>query len=449
MKRLFGILCGVLCVVSTLRADDKYVILISIDGFRPEFYKDPSWNMVHLRQAMAEGAYAEGVDGVFPSVTYPSHTTMVTGVKPIRHGIYYNTPIEPDSATGKWFWYYDSIKVPTLFSAAKEKGLTTASVFWPVSVGNPATYSIPEYWYLPATKGEKRNMTKALSEHAQPKGLYEELKDNAVGQLDELDFDGDYLGIDDNLARMSCYLIKKYKPAFLSLHLVTVDHFAHEQGRDGDKVRAAVAGADHALKTIMEAVEKAGIKDRTTFVVTGDHGFVDIHSSLSPNVLLKEAGLFEPYNKAKSKAYFHTAGGSAFLHLSDHKDQATVQKVVRLIDQLPASQRRMFTVKDRQALDIIGADPNAAMALAPQQGYTFNGSSNGAFIKTAAGGTHGYFPDFKEIQTGFVAFGSGIKKGTVLPNMGLVDVAPLISELLDLPMTSFDGVLYKGILSGK
>ncbi len=448
MKKLIVSLCLSAFALQSM-AQEQHVILISIDGFRPEFYKDPSWNMTHLRQAMKNGVYADGVDGVFPSVTYPSHTTMITGVKPIKHGIYYNTPIEPDSTTGKWFWQYSTIKVPTIFTAAKDKGLITASVFWPVSVGSEATYNIPEYWYLPEVKGGKRNMTKALAENAKPAGLYEEVKNNAVGQLEEIDFDGDYLGIDDNLARMSGYVIRKYKPSFLSLHLVTVDHFAHEQGRDGDKVRAAVAGVDNALKSIMEAVDKAGLTASTTFIITGDHGFVDIHTALAPNVLLANAGLFDKDHPEKRKAYFHTAGGSAFLHLTDKNDTKTLNKVIAVLNQLPATQRAMFVIKDRKALDQVGADPNAALALAPMQGYTYSGAATGAYLRAASGGTHGFFPDFKEIQTGFVAFGKGIKKGVVIPQMGLVDIAPLVTNLLQLNLPTADGTLYPGMLDKK
>src|SRR5688572_23957121 len=200
MKKLILLLTLSTFTLKSLRAQDSHVILISIDGLRPEFYKDPTWSMVNLRQGMEAGAYADGVNGVFPTVTYPSHTTMITGVKPIKHGVYYNTPPEPLEVTGKWIWDYKTIKVPTIFSAAKEKGLKTASVFWPVSLGGPADYNIPEYWYLPKTKGGKRDMMNALSEHAFPKGFFEEVQANSVGKLEEIDFDGDYLGIDDNLA---------------------------------------------------------------------------------------------------------------------------------------------------------------------------------------------------------------------------------------------------------
>jgi predicted AlkP superfamily pyrophosphatase or phosphodiesterase len=444
MKKLLS----VLAVAFSLNAfaQDSHVILISIDGLRPEFYKNPTWSMVNLRQGMKTGAYSDGVTGVFPSVTYPSHTTMITGVKPLKHGIYYNTPSEPLEVTGKWMWEYNTIKVPTIFSVAKEKGLKTASVFWPVSVGSPASYNVPEYWYLPETKGGKRNMTKALSENAFPKGLYEEIEQNATGKLEEIDFDSDYLSIDDNMSRISGYLIRKYKPSFLAVHLVAVDHFEHEQGRDGDKVRSSLAGVDRGIKAIIEATEKAGIKDKTTFIITGDHGFVDIHTAIAPNILLAQAGLYAPNNKANWKAYFHSAGGSAFLQLKDKNDTKTLEKVKQLLEKLPANQKTLFEVKDRAALDAVGSDPNVLLAIAPKHGVTVSGAATGEFLRAASGGTHGFFPDFKEIQTGFVAFGKGIKQGAVVPEMGLQDIAPLIAKLLKLDFPSADGTLYPGLL---
>jgi predicted AlkP superfamily pyrophosphatase or phosphodiesterase len=431
---------------TTAYAQESHVILISIDGLRPEFYKDASWSMVNLRQAMETGSYADGVNGVFPTVTYPSHTTMVTGVKPIKHGVYYNTPSEPLEVTGKWNWDYSKIKVPTIFSVAEQKGLKTASVFWPVSVGGPATYNIPEFWYLPETKGGKRNMIKALTDQAKPKGFYQELEQNATGKLQEIDFDGDYLSIDDNLSRMSSYIIRQYKPSFLAVHLVAVDHFEHEQGRDGDKVRAALSSVDRGIKSIIEAVEKAGIKEKTTFIVTGDHGFVNIHSAIAPNVMLAKAGLYDPAKKENWKAYFHASGGSSFLHLKDKNDTKTLEQVKLALSKLPHSQQQMFDIKDRAALDAIGADPNAALALAPKHGFTFSNAATGELIRSASGGTHGFFPDSKEIQTGFVVFGNGISKGVVIPEMGLVDIAPLIAKLLNLDFPTADGNLYPGLL---
>src|SRR5215217_6214473 len=106
----------------------------------------------------------------------------------------------------------------------------------------------------------------------------------------------------------------------------------------------------------------------------------------------------------------------------------------------------MFDVKDRAQLDAVGSDPNVALVLAPRQGFTVSNAATGNFLRTASGGTHGFYPDFKEIQTGFVAFGKGIKKGAVIPEMGLQDIAPLIAKLLNINFPSADGTLYPGLL---
>lgn len=442
---LFGLV--LICMHQFVCAQNNHVILISIDGLRPEFYKDSTWNMVNLRQGLKTGAYADGVNGVFPSVTYPSHTAMITGQKPIKHGIYYNTPVETDSITGKWYWNYKGIEVPTLFDKAKEKQLVTASVFWPVTLNGAADYVVPEYWFLPKKKGEEKDVLNALNEHSTPKGLFTEVQQHATGILSPADFNGDYYSIDDNNAAIASYLIRKYKPSLLSLHLVTVDHFEHEQGRDGDKVRAALSVVDAALLKIIEATKKAGIYKNTTFIITGDHGFVNIHNTLAPNVLLRKAGLYAPKSGDNWKAYFHSAGGGTFLHLKDKNDVATLNRVKAIIAELPAEQQKYFKIKERKELDVVGADPNAVLALAAEQGYTFSSDSNGEFIRKAKGGTHGYFPDFKEIQTGFVVFGNGIKTGTVVPEMSLTDIAPLIAQLLGLSLDkTIDGKLHTELL---
>lgn len=428
-------------------AQESHVVLISVDGLRPEFYLDAEWGMVNVRQGMKKGAYADGVRGSFPTVTYPSHTTMVSGVLPAKHGIYYNTPVEPLGITGKWFWYYKDIKVPTLWTAAKDAGLKTAGVSWPVTVGAPIDYNLPEYVILPKNKGEKRDEIKAMYEESNPKALYQEVQDNAIGKFGEFGATLDYYTSDQNKSRMAAYILKRYKPAFMAVHIALTDHFEHEQGRDGDKVRSAVAGADVAIKTIMDAAEAAGISEHTTFIITGDHGFVDIHTQFKPNVLLAQLGLYDDKNKESWKAYFQQSGGSAFLHLKNPADNATLEKVTKALAQLPAGYQKMFHVLDKDAVAKAQGDPNAALALAANQGFSFGAAATGEMLTPAKGGTHGFLPtDFKEIQTGFVAFGKGIKSGTVLPLIGQEDIAPIIANLLKLKLQT-DGVLYPGILT--
>ncbi len=122
----------------------EHVVLLSIDGLRPEMVLDASWAAPLLQQMAREGAHAGKVYGVFPSVTYPTHTTIVTGALPARHGIYYNSPFEPGGETGRWYWEASSIRVPTLWTAARAAGLTTAAVSWPVTVGADLDWNVAE-----------------------------------------------------------------------------------------------------------------------------------------------------------------------------------------------------------------------------------------------------------------------------------------------------------------
>lgn len=447
MKKLFNIIVACLLLAPATYAQEKHVVLISVDGFRPDFYMDPSWGMVNVRQGMKMGAYAQGVRGSFPTVTYPSHTTIVTGVLPAKHGIYYNTPVEPLGISGKWFWYYKDIKVPTLWTAAKDAGVTTAGVSWPVTVGAPIDYNLPEYVILPKNKGEKKDEIKALYDESNPKSLYQEVQDNAIGKFGEYGASFNLNNSDQNKARMAAYIIRRYKPGFIAIHIALTDHYEHEEGRDGDKVRSAVAGADVAIKTILDAVDEAGIKGSTTVIVTGDHGFVDIHTQFNPNVMLAGLGLYDDQHKENWKAYFQASGGSAFLHLRDPKDKSTLEKISKALADLPDGDKKLFHVLDKKQLTEAQGDPNASLAVAAYEGISFGATATGDLLTAAKGGTHGYLPtDFKDIQTGFVAFGRGIRPGVVLPLIDQEDIAPLIAHLLDLKLQT-DGVLYPGILA--
>ena len=429
-------------LVQAQNRPSQHVVLISIDGFRSDFYLDKNWPAPNLQEMADQGARAEGVTGVFPSVTYPSHTTIVTGRKPADHGIYYNAPFEPEGQTGRWYWESQKIQVPTLWDAVRKNGLKSASFIWPVSVDAPIDYNLPEFWSLEEGFGRIEPMRQKET----PKGLLAELEREVLGKLNERTFNGDFLNREDRIGEMAGYVLETYKPNLITLHLIATDHFQHVEGRDGPMVRKSLAATDRAIGKIREAAERAGILEQTTLIITGDHGFVNIHTSISPNVWLVEAGLMENQaNRGQWRAAFHTSGASAFLHLKDPNDQEAVEQVKNVLENLPESQKKLFRVLDREQLRLAGADPNAALALAPIRGVSFSPSSQGSVLKPAKGGTHGFFPDFDEIETGFIAFGAGIQGGVEIQEMGLVDVAAVVDYLLNLGMDLPESTLYSGI----
>lgn len=423
----------------------KYVVLITVDGFRPEFYLDSTYGMFTVRELMKKGIAAKGVNPVFPSVTYPDHTTMVSGVTPAKHGIVYNTPFEPEGSTGKWYWDYSLIKVPTIWTAMHDAGLKTACVRWPVTVNAPIDYRIPEYWNH-KDKSDSRPYTAAATH---PQTLWQEVQDSATGHINAIDLmtDNDELISDESMARITSYLIRRYKPNFTAVHLASTDHYEHEYGRESYMVRAAVAGADRSIKSIIEGINRANIQDSTVVIVLGDHGFEDIYRSFNPNYLLKQNGLITDIKKGAWKAQFHTQGGSAFLHLKNAGDKATLQKVTSILQNLPDSVKRYFAIVEKEKLQSVGGDPAAALALTGLNGTTLGASAKElttTFDKTK--GTHGYFPDHQQIRTGLVAFGPGLQSGVVINEMNMTDVAPLILHLTGLQLPGMDGKLHKELV---
>jgi len=422
-------------------APAKHVIMVTIDGFRPEFYLDSTYGMPTVRELMKNGVASQGLNPVFPSVTYPDHTTMVTGVAPAKHGIYYNTPFEAEGATGKWYWDYRLIKAKTLWEAVHQAGMKTACVRWPVTYNAPIDYRIPEYWNY-KDMSDAREYTAAAT---QPASLWKEVQDNATGVLEaeDMNANNEELILDENVARIAGYIIKKYTPNFMGIHLACTDHYEHENGREHYMVKASVAGADRAIKTLLESIRRAKIEDSTVIIILGDHGFENIYRNFNPNFILKQAGLEDDPKNGKWKAQFHTSGGSAFLQLKDKNDKATLTKVQSLLSQLPDSLKSYFRIVNKEELSKIGADPSVPLALTGLSGTSF-GSKTDKIIEPfkRVKGTHGYFPDHKEIRTGFVAFGPGLNKGIVVPQMNMVDIAPVVIKLMGLNLPGTDGKLY-------
>lgn len=428
----------------------RHVVLISIDGLRPDMYLDKSWPTPNLQALMQQGVYADHLKSVFPAYTYPSHAAMVTGALPARSGICYNQPI---GSKGEWHWYNNAIKVPTIWQALKKAGLSTASVEWPPSVTDDITYDVPEIWDI---KSPEDRIT-AARKYATP-GLIEEIELNATGKLDSNTMNEGYFSLDENAGRAAGYIFKKYQPYLLAVHFACVDGMQHEYGREGDSVRLAVASVDRAIGDVLEAIRRSSIRESTTVIVVGDHGFSTMHTVFRPNILIK--GL---------PVKFIAAGGSAFLYpigtLTGGGTGPLLHIVKQRLDSLPKEQREQFRFVERGELDKMGADSAAIFALAATPGLVFSGAIAPAASVNAGpgtaiqqntqlgvfasvkGGHHGYDPDLPDMYTGFISAGAGIRKGAKIHELCVTDISPLIARLLGIAFPTPDGKLVPGILS--
>ncbi|HZY37574.1 MAG TPA: ectonucleotide pyrophosphatase/phosphodiesterase [Mucilaginibacter sp.] len=451
MKRIFAITVFLLSHLVANAQIVKYLILISIDGMHPDMYLDKSWPASNLQQLTRNGTFADHMVSVFPAYTYPSHTAMLTGALPARSKIVFNQPIGDKS--GNWNWYAKYIKVPTIWQALHKARMKTAAVMWPGTVGADIDYNLSEIW----DNDHPDDRATEVRKHTTPAGLYEEIEQNATGRLDSNNMNDNYFSLDENAGRMAAYIFKKYKPNLLALHFATVDGFEHEYGRDADSVRLAVETDDTVIGDVLQAVEQSGLKDSTTVIIVGDHGFSNINQIFRPNMLIKNV-----------QARFIAAGGSAFLYrtASTMREEvpALVKAVIDSLDKLPADKRKLFRIVDRKELDDMGADSNAILALAAQPGLVFSGavkagsavnngpgtsiqqnSLAGVFVPTH-GGHHGYDPNIPDMYTGFIAEGAGIVKGGHIHELRVTDIAPLIAKLLGIQFNTPDGKLPLGVL---
>jgi len=452
MKHFYKALAIAIPILFTLPCFSKvkHVILISIDGFHPDMYLDKSWPCPNLRYLMKNGTYADYMKGVFPSFTYPSHTAMVTGALPARSKILYNQPI---GSQGEWYWYANSIKVPTLWQAAHQNHLTTAAVMWPVTVRADIDYNISELWDI----SHPEDRITVARKYTNPTGLTEELERNATGKLDASNMDESHFSMDDNCGRMAAYLIQKYKPNFLALHLISADENEHDYGRDADSVRLAMESNDRIIGNVLESIDKAGIKDSTAVIIVGDHGFATIHTVMRPNMLIK--GI---------PAKFVASGGSCFLYRYPATTKNEIPGIVKAftdsLDKLPKDKRELLRIVYRKELDQMGADSNAVLALTAEPGMVFSASTTssktinhgagtliqqslleGVFYPTH-GGHHGYDPNIPEMYTGFIAAGADIVKGGHIQSLSEPDIAVLIAKLLGINFPTPDGHLTSGII---
>ena len=428
------ILLAVLLLPFLLSAQmTRHVIIVTVDGFRPDFYLDPAWHANNIRSLMQDGAYAQAQNSVFPSMTYPSHTTIVTGVQPAQHGVYSNGIFEPDGSTGKMYWNDTSIKAPTLWQAAQDKGLKATALFWPVSAGAPVSYNIPDI----GSMGEA-----VREQYSRPAGFINTLKKEVFNGASRIDY-----GKDTNVAKIAAYVIQEDQPNLMTIHFFSVDHAEHIQGREGDSVQAAIAGADAGVGIIVNALKQQGLWNNTVLIVTGDHGFVTVKTSVSPNVWLKKAGLANNPKTGDWKAQFYSVGGAAYLYLKNKGDASTLAQVKDILSKLPPEEKKYVRVIDRTQLDSIGGNPEVQLAISGENNASFTGAFEGEAVKPGKGGAHGYFPTFHDIQTGFVARGPGIRKGAVIKVMNERDIAPTVAKLLGISFPSAAGTVPDGLLT--
>jgi len=409
--------------------DTRHVVVISIDGLKPTTYTaDGPSKVPTLRGLAREGAYAEGVIGVTPTVTYPSHTTMMTGVPPAIHGIYNNRILDPEEVSNaSWYWYARDIQVPTLPAVAKARGLRTAAVSWPVTVGADIDYLMPEFGGV--TRHRKwLDLIRAISDPRDLLDSYERQVKPLAWPL-----------TDDDRTGVAAWIIRTYRPQLMLLHIFATDDAQHAFGPGSPEALAAIETADAHVRQIIQAVADAGLTDRTDIVVLSDHGFLPLENQLNPNNLFKREGLLEvdAANKiARWDAYFYPAGGSGFVILRDRTDPSLRDRVGALLQKMASDPANgILTVWTEDDLRRLGAEPRASFGIDMRNGF-YSGAGHDALLsKPSSKGGHGFAPTRPELHASLIMQGPDVGR---VGNLGVVrmsQIGPTLASWLSVTLS--------------
>lgn len=415
-----------------------HVIMISVDGLMPEYYTAPAplgLQVPTLTRMKLDGAYAEGVEGVYPSVTYPAHTTLVTGVRPARHGVVQNRIFEAPTApqTKEWYFFAEALKSPTLWSIAKQAGLKTAAVGWPVTVKADIDYNVPEIF----DPLENPPTARRVLQHATPGLLQKALAANPPPDTTT----------DGRRTAVSEYIIKEHKPNLLLIHLVDSDSAQHKYGPRSKEALAVIEREDGYIARLVEATKQAGIFEQTTFFIVSDHGFAAIDKTFAPNVTLVKEKLITLDASGKAtdwKAAAWPAGGSCAIVLKDATDKVTAAKVKTIFNALLIkSNSPLHRILLPEELKKLGAIPEAALMLEAASGFSFDEALTGAEVRGGDKdyrGTHGYLPTRAEMRSALIVYGAGARVGARLALAKMVDIAPTAAALLGLGFENAEGL---------
>lgn len=434
---LVGICLAGIASAQSGRGDaNRHVVVISLDGFPAAVLRDPNLPFPVLRKLISEGAVAEGMKPVNPTVTWPNHTAMITGVAPARHGVIYNgLPVR--GGEGKplriepWIDKNELVQAPTVYDAAHAAHLTTAEVDW-VAIYHAATVN----WAFP--------------ERPAPDGAVErEMLAAAVVSADELsNWSKTNIVMHDEIwTRAAVHIIEKHKPNLLLMHLLTTDSAQHQYGANSLAGNTSLILADRQVQRVLDAIDRAGLRQTTTLLVVSDHGFKTFRRGIRINALLRARGLLRGQDgEIDCDAWSIAEGGTAMVYITREDRRAASLKTIDEALGGVAGIARVIRPAEYDQLGFPKVTKGGRMSdlvLAAQPGYAFENPTTGETVvdvpEGASRGSHGYLNSDPDMYAILVAWGAGIQPGARLGLVPNVDIAPTIARLLGLNLPSSDG----------
>ena len=444
------------------------VMIISLDAVGRadlEFMK----TLPNFKAFFERAALCEHVQSVYPSITYPAHTSIITGKMPKNHGVINNTKLQPQRNRADWICQRKYIKGTTLYDEAMKLGKKVAAILWPVVGKSKIPYCVPEI--MVTRKWQNQILVNALNGPI----FYQLDLNKRFGHLRN----GIRQPALDNFSHAGAlYTIRKYNPDLFLLHFTDADTNRHLYGVEHEKARDALRRHDRRLGEILQALAETGDMEQTAVVVLGDHYQKDAEHIVYLNEVLRKEGLLtwkpekqqqpegatgNPGNPGHSgicgyQAVTKSCDGSCYVYLKEKNNAPeSLKKRVRSLFETLAQKpeygiARIFSQKEAAKL---GADPACFLMLEAAESYVFLDDCGREFCETkdekhhAIKGTHGYLPCGEDYETFFAAAGCGIRPGVISRTVALWDEGVTLAALMGLELKDADGNVIAEMLDGE
>ena len=430
----------------------RRVVVVSIDGLSTVDLPHLE-SLSNFRELMGRGSFCREMRGIYPTQTYPLHASLITGCYPHLHGIHANTLFQPGRISPDWHWYRRFLRVPALDDAARQQGLKTASLLWPGAARSRNHYVIPEikttrpgqsFPWLLFTSGDPLFMLHMWFRY---RTLLKSLK---------------YYHLDNFTTAVASHLIRKGKTNLLLLHLLDLDGTRHRRGFRAPETLKVLEDHDRRLGTLLAAARDSGVFEDTTFVVFGDHAYIDVHTRIRINASLRKAGLLEFSTKGTAfrhsakgcrlirwEAWANCCEGSAQVGLRDPEDRDTHRKLASVFAELQDS-GVVETVYPPDQIEKLKLGGPIDYVLEAKAGCYFVPEIEGEVVAPAEGessAVHGYHPDRPGYSSLFIAAGAGIRPGIELKDLRIVDLGPTLAALLGLRLPAAEGRVLREMLN--
>ena len=388
MRRLALSLAALLAgaAIPVEAAPHQKLMVLSVDGLDWRYIRDADQlglKIPNLRRLLTKSQYADGVIGVWPTVTWPSHTSIITGARPDQHGILNNGrgPLDPALS----YWSANKLKEPTLWQCAGEHGMTTAAVTWPVTMEAKITWNLPEVFVR--RDGGSMDLD-SVAKYATP-GLVDEIT-RAYPSFPQQWMDA------RTRALATIFLLQRKHPDLVLTHLVDLDSEAHDQGPFTANANAILERTDTLIGDTLKAMPKD-----YDFALVSDHGFERIDHIANMKVEAAEAGLTGDIEPMGGIVITKDQAVAAWLRGQSSKPDSDVGR------EIPHDELVRYAPKL--------ADAVAAFEPAPHVLLFSRDATGPAHSQPPEKGDHGFWPLRNDYRSVFLISGPGIKPGKLGP----------------------------------